>query len=336
MVRTSSSHHEKASLGEGMQASAGFPMREKEDFSRCTKEEGSPYNQAVQGSSSTYTGPLSKVETSEEQPIYLLKTKSVQGYGYESPNGFTILQGAKGRKDFVNSAPELLRRTRRELLEQGVFIETEEGIFLRQDYEFSSPTAAAMILMGGTANGPSMWKDKETGITIKKKWEAFDTVSKEESSSQETERKTVRPDQSEGQEEENREKPFDRSSSNQSDQNTYYLQFHKKWLEETPELQASGRYSAATGKQWTVLKGAKGRRKLQPSIEKDEKYKHIRNKRNELFKQGILVEKEGGFMELVQDHDEFNSPSLAASVLRGASSALTEWKDGEGRCPEIR
>ena len=57
-------------------------------------------------------------------------------------------------------------------------------IELTQNYEFSSPSAAAAVLLGNQTSGPSVWKDA-TGITLKQRRETTsDAVSKEENSSQ--------------------------------------------------------------------------------------------------------------------------------------------------------
>jgi hypothetical protein len=49
---------------------------------------------------------------------------------------------------------------------QGVFLEQQGGLTLAQDYEFTSPSQAAMMLLARTANGRVEWKDAK-GTTLK-------------------------------------------------------------------------------------------------------------------------------------------------------------------------
>ena len=81
------------------------------------------------------------------------------GRGYESPNGFTVLKGARGRRDFTASSPDALIRTREQLIRQGVLARQDNQVELLQDYEFKSPSQAAGLLLARSANGRLDWKD---------------------------------------------------------------------------------------------------------------------------------------------------------------------------------
>lgn len=267
---------------------------------------------------------VSQTSSTQLQELYFLSGQESQGRGYESPNGFTVLEGARGRKEPVPSATEAMRRTRAELLEQGVFIEGRDAIHLMQHYEFPSPTAAAIALLGRTANGPSEWKDA-TGTTLKERRETVDEYPKEERSSQDdldgralTDGTT---DQSGGTKGIGKGLP-DRASGNLGDQRIFYSLC---FPENSPGLKAVGFCSAGHfGKGFTVLKGAKGKREFAPSTPD-----HHRRARDELLRQNILYDT-GSVMELRQDH-EFSSPSQAASVLLGRSaSGPQKWKDSQG------
>lgn len=120
--------------------------------------------------------------------LYSLSGKEAEGKGYESPNGFTVLQGARGRKECVSSATEKIHRKRDELVEQSILTEEEEALTLTQDYEFRSPSAAAEIFLGRTANGLTEWKHTKTDKTLKKMREeqAQGAIPQEEGSSQNT------------------------------------------------------------------------------------------------------------------------------------------------------
>ena len=98
--------------------------------------------------------------------LFQLKGPDASGQGFESPGGFTVLRGATARRDFVDSTPAAWVQAREQLVIQGVFVEGATGLTLAQDYEFHSPSQAAMLLLARTANGRVEWKDP-SGITLK-------------------------------------------------------------------------------------------------------------------------------------------------------------------------
>jgi hypothetical protein len=60
---------------------------------------------------------------------------------------------------------------RRVLVEKGVFIDDGESYRLAQDYSFDSPSTAAGVLLGRSANGRIEWKDA-SGRSLKELQEA--------------------------------------------------------------------------------------------------------------------------------------------------------------------
>ena len=70
-------------------------------------------------------------EPNSSEIFYYLESREAQGKGYESPNGFTVLKGAKGRKEPVGSFPEGCSRIRDELLQRGVFTMAEDIIYMK-------------------------------------------------------------------------------------------------------------------------------------------------------------------------------------------------------------
>jgi len=55
---------------------------------------------------------------------------------------------------------------RNQLIEDGSLIEKNGFLIFTKDAEFSSPSAAAAVVYGGSANGLVAWKTKE-GISLK-------------------------------------------------------------------------------------------------------------------------------------------------------------------------
>ena len=91
--------------------------------------------------------------------------------GYESANGFVVCAGSKARGDEVPSIPKYASGLRQMLLEQGVLVVDGDQLRLAQDYEFNSPSTAASVMLGRSANGRVELKDAE-GKTLKERQEA--------------------------------------------------------------------------------------------------------------------------------------------------------------------
>ena len=60
-----------------------------------------------------------------------------------------------------------MRDLRRQLLERWVLAMDSGHLVFTQDYRFASPSTAAGVIVGGSANGRTSWKD-EHGATLKK------------------------------------------------------------------------------------------------------------------------------------------------------------------------
>jgi hypothetical protein len=76
-----------------------------------------------------------------------------------------VLKGSIGRVDEVPSIHSYGTTLRNGLKEDGTFITTDRGLELTKDYEFSSPSTAAMVLLGRTSNGRKEWKNTD-GVSL--------------------------------------------------------------------------------------------------------------------------------------------------------------------------
>jgi hypothetical protein len=97
--------------------------------------------------------------------MFYVKGKNIEGKGQLVEDGFTVLSGSRARARLVPSAGDWLVRTRRELLADGVLREEGDQLVFTEDYTFSTPSGAAMILLGRNANGWVKWKSK-SGETL--------------------------------------------------------------------------------------------------------------------------------------------------------------------------
>ncbi|MCX7946329.1 MAG: GIY-YIG nuclease family protein [Hydrogenophilus sp.] len=95
-----------------------------------------------------------------------LKTKGLEARGNVSAEGFIVRAGSSVSKQEVPSTPAYLKELRATLLNKGVLV--DEGTCLRftQDFVFNSPSTAAGVVLGRSANGRIEWKDGQ-GHTLK-------------------------------------------------------------------------------------------------------------------------------------------------------------------------
>jgi hypothetical protein len=97
---------------------------------------------------------------------YFLKGRGIEAEGYEDANGFVVLAGSQVTRDEVSSIHNYLRTLRASLRDRNVIVASGDGFKFGQDYTFDSPSTAAGVLLGRTANGRVEWKD-EVGRTLK-------------------------------------------------------------------------------------------------------------------------------------------------------------------------
>lgn len=107
-------------------------------------------------------------------PVLTCKGKGVQATGYEASQGFVVKAGSEAVAEAVPSMAQHVRgmyEVRQELIANGVLL-MEAGLYrFTQDYSFSSPSTAAAVVLGRSANGRIEWKDAQ-GRTLKALQEA--------------------------------------------------------------------------------------------------------------------------------------------------------------------
>ena len=78
-------------------------------------------------------------------------------------DGFIVFAGSKARKKLVPLAGKGIEATRQELLASGVLAEDAGQLIFREDHTFTTPSGAAVAILGRTANGWIEWKSKFGG-----------------------------------------------------------------------------------------------------------------------------------------------------------------------------
>jgi hypothetical protein len=100
--------------------------------------------------------------------------KGVEAAGYESTQGFVVRKGSQAVVEVVESMAQYAANSlamRQELIGVGVLAMSSGVYVMTQDYTFNSPSRAACVLLGRSANGRIEWKDTQ-GRTLKELQEA--------------------------------------------------------------------------------------------------------------------------------------------------------------------
>ena len=100
--------------------------------------------------------------------------KGVEATGYESTQGFVVRKGSQAVAEVVPSLEENWTarvNQRKDLLESGVLVAEGDALRFTQDYVFTSPSLAAVLVLGRHTNGRTKWKDAQ-GRTLKELQEA--------------------------------------------------------------------------------------------------------------------------------------------------------------------
>ena len=89
------------------------------------------------------------------------KGKGLVARGYESTQGFVVKAGSQAVGQVVPSMAPSLVAMRQELIDLGVLVQKGNDLEFTQDYAFSSPSTAASVVQGRSANGRMEWKDAQ-------------------------------------------------------------------------------------------------------------------------------------------------------------------------------
>ena len=113
-----------------------------------------------------------KYQTKEKDKELYCRRKGGVGRGLYTPEGLVVLKGSTGpREDAPSIRGTPLARRREQLITDGVFRVEGGLVVVTEDYVFSTPSAAAEVLLGRKANGWTVWKDA-AGRTLDEIWRA--------------------------------------------------------------------------------------------------------------------------------------------------------------------
>ncbi|MSV32983.1 MAG: GIY-YIG nuclease family protein [Bryobacterales bacterium] len=100
--------------------------------------------------------------------LLFCRNKGAEAKGQRTAGGFVIYQGSTavlGQRPSAESST-FISEKRKQLAADGTLIEREGFLLFTRDAEFLSPSGAATVIHGGTANGLVAWKTKD-GKTLK-------------------------------------------------------------------------------------------------------------------------------------------------------------------------
>ncbi|MEW5852067.1 MAG: DUF4357 domain-containing protein [Myxococcota bacterium] len=92
--------------------------------------------------------------------VTLSGPRGANARGVFGKEGLTVLRGSEIADPMVPSMPAPLRALRQQLLDERVVVRARNRLTFAHDHVFSSPSAAAAVVMGRNANGWREWRDK--------------------------------------------------------------------------------------------------------------------------------------------------------------------------------
>jgi hypothetical protein len=113
--------------------------------------------------------PISQ-PTTRNQPggVLFCRNKGAEAQGQRTANGFVIFRGSTAvleERPSTEKYPYVVAQ-RKQLIADGTLIEKDGLLVFTKDAEFSSPSGAAVVVHGGSANGLTAWKT-ESGKSLK-------------------------------------------------------------------------------------------------------------------------------------------------------------------------
>jgi hypothetical protein len=102
----------------------------------------------------------------KQEAFFIKAVRGADGQGEPTSDGFVVFKGSKAAGSIAPSLTPSFNHLRQELITDGILIEKGEYFEFTEDYIFSSPSTAAVMVLGRNANGLTEWKQK-SGKTLK-------------------------------------------------------------------------------------------------------------------------------------------------------------------------
>lgn len=102
----------------------------------------------------------------KQETFFIKAARGADGQGEPTSDGFVVFKYSKAAASIVNSMTPSFVTYRQKLIHEGVLVDQDDYFEFSDDYIFSSPSTAAVMVMGRNANGLTEWKNKD-GKTLK-------------------------------------------------------------------------------------------------------------------------------------------------------------------------
>ena len=102
----------------------------------------------------------------EETIFHLSSNRGAEARGKPTAEGFVVLKGSKFVMDTSKSFAHYYLKTRKKLIEEKKLIPENRSLVLVEDHVLPSPSNAASLILGRSANGLTEWKLTD-GTTLK-------------------------------------------------------------------------------------------------------------------------------------------------------------------------
>ncbi len=111
-------------------------------------------------------------QTERRGEVFEYRCKGALAKMIRRETGYVVLGGstarADSRKSAIRPSSGWIHRLRNELIQAGILVAEGTDLYrFTKDAEFASPTAAAVVVAGGEANGRIVWKLVANGKTLK-------------------------------------------------------------------------------------------------------------------------------------------------------------------------
>ncbi len=97
----------------------------------------------------------------------MAKKKGITATGYVQAGGFVVCKDSLADPEEKSGMHDYMRAIRRELLEKEILVSHGSLYRFTQDYDLSSPSTAAGVVLGRAANGRTEWIDTKSKKTLK-------------------------------------------------------------------------------------------------------------------------------------------------------------------------
>ena len=97
-------------------------------------------------------------QKTQQDIFYIKAVRGADAQGKPTSDGFVVFKGSKAALTTVPSITSSFNKLRQNLIDKNVMKQNGEILVFTEDFVFSSPSTAAVMVMGRNANGLEEWK----------------------------------------------------------------------------------------------------------------------------------------------------------------------------------